>query len=261
MPKIDSYALVSRLYYLFLTILLKLTVKMANPYFQFKQFTVWHDKCALKVGTDGVLLGAWAPAKEARQILDTGTGTGLVALMLAQRSQAFITALEIDKEASIQATENVDRSPWQNRIEVVQADFKTYNPTQRFDLIVCNPPYFIDSMKCIDEQRNTARHNNELNYEELLQGVSLLLSEDGVFTLVIPTVVSEKVKSIAAEYQLYPSRQLFVITKPGANSKRTLINFTKEKQVCQKEELLTEISRHKYSQEYIDLTKAFYLKL
>lgn len=234
---------------------------MANSYFQFKQFTVWHDKCAMKVGTDGVLLGAWAPAKDALQILDIGTGTGLVALMLAQRSQAAITALEIDKDASIQAIENIERSPWQSRIEVVRADFKSYRPALTFDLIVSNPPYFIDSMKCPDGQRSTARHTNELSYEDLIEGVSALLSHNGTFCIVIPTDVSEKVKSIALKYHLYPERQLFVITKPGATPKRTLINFTFKEQDCYTEELLTEISRHQYSQEYIALTKDYYMKL
>ncbi|MEG1402390.1 methyltransferase [Bacteroides sp.] len=234
---------------------------MANSYFQFKQFTVWHDKCAMKVGTDGVLLGAWAPAKDALRILDIGTGTGLVALMLAQRSQATITALEIDKDASIQAIENIERSPWQSRIEVVRADFKSYRPALAFDLIVSNPPYFIDSMKCPDGQRSTARHTNELSYEDLIEGVSVLLGHNGTFCIVIPTDVSEKVKNIALEYHLYPERQLFVITKPGAAPKRTLINFTFKEQDCYTEELLTEISRHQYSQEYIALTKDYYMKL
>ena len=118
---------------------------MSNPYFQFKQFTVWHDQCAMKVGTDGVLLGAWASVERARRILDIGTGTGLVALMLAQRSlpDAKIVALEIDEAAAGQARENVARSPWQERIEVVQADFKKYRSSDKFDVIVSNPPYLV----------------------------------------------------------------------------------------------------------------------
>ena len=182
---------------------------MSQPYFQFKQFTVWHDKCAMKVGTDGVLLGAWTPVKSSVRILDIGTGTGLVALMLAQRSTASITALEIDEAAAAQATENINRSPWKNRIEVIQQDFKHYsskNGISKFDTIVSNPPYFNASLKCSDEQRNKARHNDSLTYEELLAGVSGLLSQEGTFTIVIPMDVCEQIKTLVHKYELYLSR-------------------------------------------------------
>ena len=133
---------------------------MSNPYFQFKQFTVWHDKCAMKVGTDGVLLGAWTSVESAHRILDIGTGTGLVALMLVQRSlpDANIVALEIDEAAVGQARENIIRSPWKERVEVVQADFRKYRSSDKFDVIVSNPPYFVDSLECPDRQRTAARH-------------------------------------------------------------------------------------------------------
>lgn len=235
--------------------------KMRNPYFQFKQFTVWHDKCAMKVGADGVLLGAWTPVLDAHRILDIGTGTGLVALMLAQRSRAAITALEIEPLAAAQAAENIARSPWQERVEVVVGDFNHYRPNTRFDVIVSNPPYFVDSMKCPDSQRSVARHNNELTYTDLLQGVSALLAPNGAFTLVIPTDVADRVKEIAQAHCLYPSRQLDVITKPGGAPKRTLITFTFIQQECQLEELLTEVARHQYSDAYVALTKEYYLNL
>lgn len=234
---------------------------MSNSYFQFKQFTVWHDKCAMKVGTDGVLLGAWTSVQNARCVLDIGTGTGLVALMLAQRSQSAITALEIDPQAAVQATENINRSPWQDRVEVVVADFKQYRPHTKFDVIVSNPPYFVDSMKCPDNQRSIARHNNDLTYDDLLRGVSVLLSPDGAFTLVIPTDAADRVKDIAQTYCLYPAQQLDVITKPGGTPKRTLITFTFTQQECRTEELLTEVARHHYSDAYAALTKEYYMKL
>lgn len=234
---------------------------MSNSYFQFKQFTVWHDKCAMKVGTDGVLLGAWTSVQHSRRILDIGTGTGLVALMLAQRSQSAITALEIDSQAAVQATENFGRSPWRDRVEVVVADFKQYRPDTQFDVIVSNPPYFVDSMKCPDNQRSIARHNNELTYDDLLRGVSVLLSPDGAFTLVIPTDAADRVKDIAQTYCLYPAQQLDVITKPGGTPKRTLITFTFTQQECRTEELLTEVARHQYSDAYAALTKEYYMKL
>ena len=153
---------------------------MSQPFFQFKQFTVWHDKCAMKVGTDGVLLGAWTPVESSARILDIGTGTGLVALMLAQRCSASVIALEIDGKAAQQAAENITRSPWGSRIEVVCQDFRLYsnkNNSLKYDTIVSNPPYFTDSLKCPDSQRNTARHNDNLSYEELLKGVSNLFRQ------------------------------------------------------------------------------------
>lgn len=236
---------------------------MSNSYFQFKQFTVWHDKCAMKVGTDGVLLGAWAPVRDAHRILDVGTGTGLVALMLAQRSlpEAGIVALEIDGPAAAQARENVARSPWKERIEVVQADFKEYRSSDKFDVIVSNPPYFVDSLECPDRQRNSARHTDSLTYEDLLAGVSGLLAEEGTFTLVIPADVADKVKAVASAQRLQAVRQLNVITKPGGIPKRTLITFSFSGGECVVEELLTEVARHQYSDEYIALTREYYLKM
>lgn len=237
---------------------------MANPYFQFKQFTVWHDKCAMKVGTDGVLLGAWASLEGATKILDVGTGTGLVALMLAQRSMpdAHIVALEIDEAAAEQARENIERSAWKDRIEVVQSDFRLYDTSIKFDVIVSNPPYFVDSLECPDQQRSTARHNNSLTYEELLQGVARLLSEDGRFTIVIPTEVVDKVKMIASESNMYAIRQLNILTKPGGKPKRTLMTFSfDEQKECVVDELLTELARHQYSDEYIALTRDYYLNM
>lgn len=236
---------------------------MSNPYFQFKQFTVWHDKCAMKVGTDGVLLGAWASVESAHRVLDIGAGTGLVALMLAQRSlpDAKIVALEIDESAVGQARENVARSPWRERVEVVQADFKKYRSSDKFDVIVSNPPYFVDSLECPDRQRAAARHNDSLTYDDLLEGVSELLTDDGLFTVVIPSDVADRVKEIASAKRLYAARQLHVITKPGGVPKRTLITFSFSVQECVVEELLTELARHQYSEEYIALTREYYLNM
>lgn len=236
---------------------------MSNPYFQFKQFTVWQDRCAMKVGTDGVLLGAWAPVDGASHILDVGTGTGLVALMMAQRSlpDAKIVALEIDEAAAGQAKENVERSPWKDRIEVVKADFTTYQSPIKYDVIVSNPPYFVDSLTCPDRQRSAARHNDSLTYEELLKGVAGLLAKDGIFTIVIPADVVDRVKAAALQRKLFAFRQLNIITKPGGIAKRTLIAFSFVNQECLIEELLTELARHQYSEEYIALTREYYLRI
>ena len=160
---------------------------MPNPYFAFKQFTVRHDRCAMKVGTDGVLLGAWTDLSHSRRILDIGTGTGLIALMLAQRCMdARITAIDLDSAAVEQAQENIQASPWKDRIEALQQDICTYHPNGTFDTIVSNPPYFIDSLKCPDGQRSTARHTDTLDADRLIGKVSELLTSDGRFSIILP---------------------------------------------------------------------------
>ena len=235
---------------------------MSNPYFQFKQFTVRHDKCAMKVGTDGVLLGAWAPVQNAKYILDVGAGSGLISLQLAQRNPwASITSIEIDPAAAAQAKENIQSSPWSDRMEVICSDFRDYHAENKFDLIVSNPPYFVDSLECPDRQRAAARHNDSLTYEDLLEGVSGLLTENGFFTVVIPADVAERVKKIASIKKLYAVRQLNVITKPGGIPKRVLITFSFSNQECIVEELLTELARHQYSEEYMTLTRDYYLNM
>ncbi len=183
--------------------------------------------------------------------------------MLAQRSlpDADIIALEIDEAAAGQARENVTRSPWKERVEVVQTDFRDYQSSDKFDVIVSNPPYFVDSLECPDQQRNAARHNGSLTYEELLEGVVGLLAEDGTFTIVIPADVADRVKMIAATKSLYAVRQLNVITNPSGIPKRTLITFTFSNQECVIEELLTELARHQYSGKYIALTREYYLNM
>lgn len=235
---------------------------MSNDYFKFKQFTVWHDKCAMKVGTDGVLLGAWSNVKNAKRILDIGTGTGLVALMMAQRSSAEITALDIDKEAVIQANENVSISPWKERITVVGTDLCTYFPEVGFDVIVSNPPYFSYSLLSPVEQRTLARHNISLSYCDLFKGVSRLLIEPGNFTVIIPAGVVGEIKRIASDFQLYPQQQLNVITAPGKSPKRSLIRFGRHPEINYPvEEMLIEKQRHQYSPEFISLVKDYYLNM
>ena len=215
---------------------------MPKSSFKFKQFTIFHDKCAMKVGTDGVLLGAWAPADKAKRILDVGTGTGLIALQLAQRNpHARITAIEIDAAAAGQATENVSHSPWADRVEVICHDFRDYQPENRFDLIVSNPPYFIDALKCPDEQRCTARHAGNLNYDLLFHRSASLLEEQGVVSIIIPAEAEK--------------------TKPGKPCRRVLLNFGFEAKECREEKLCIEVNHNEFTPEYVALTKDFYLKM
>lgn len=234
---------------------------MPNPYFQFKQFTVYHDRCAMKVGTDGVLLGAWADTAASRRILDIGTGTGLIALMLAQRSTAYITAIDIDTEAVAQARENILASPWQHRIEVYRQDVCTFLPNEQFDTIVSNPPYFEQSLKGPDPQRNTARHTDTLNATELFRKVTDFLHPEGHFSLIIPAEQTDGAIRTGEEHGLYLSRHTAVITRPGLPPKRALLEFRKTKQTCRYNELVIELDRHVYSEDYIALTRDFYLKM
>lgn len=235
---------------------------MPNPFFSFKQFTIRHDRCAMKVGTDGVLLGAWTDIRHSRRILDIGTGTGLISLMLAQRqADATITAIDIDAEAVNQAQENIQDSPWKERITAVLQDLKTYWPQELFDTIVSNPPYFIDSLKCPDSQRNTARHTDTLDMHTLLYQTSLLLTPEGRFSIVLPAEQTNTLIEAAGRVGLYPSRHTAVITRPGLAPKRTLMEFTRQKEAFPTEELVIELERHVYSEAYIALTKDFYLKM
>lgn len=238
---------------------------MANPYFRFKKFTVYHDKCAMKVGTDAVLLGAWADTSFCRNILDIGTGTGIIALMLAQRSQATVEAIDIDKEACVQATENAAASPYTERIKVIHAscaDFAASNQQKRYDLIVSNPPYFINSLKCPDNKRTVARHTDTLLLSDLIREAQTLLSLSGRIALVLPYERLEEVKALASANHLYICRQTDVIPTPGAAPKRLLVELsTTEENIKNRDTLTIEEARHQYTPEYIALTKEFYLKM
>lgn len=235
---------------------------MSNPYFKFKRFTVWHDRCAMKVGTDGVLLGAWTPVDGCRHALDVGTGTGLIALQLAQRSSRLhVVGVEIDKEAAAQASENVSRSPWGERIEVVCQNFGLYEPEEKFDLIVSNPPYFVDALKCPDGQRRVARHAGELNYELLVRHSDRLLTADGLLCLILPAEAEDEVTGLAWHRRLYPCRRLRLFTKPGKPCRRVLLAFGRHPGTCLDETLCIESCSGEYTPEYRLLTQDFYLKM
>ncbi len=235
---------------------------MSNSSFKFKQFTIHHDKCAMKVGTDGVLLGAWAPVSNVKRVLDVGTGTGLIALQLAQRNpDAEITAIEIDTAAAEQAKDNVLHSPWADRIEVVCLDFRNYQQDDKFDLIVSNPPYFMDALKCPDEQRCMARHTGGLNYNSLFRHAVHLLSEQGKVSLIIPSEAEKTVIDAAWNHKLFPSHRMQVFTKPGKPCRRVLLTFGFQEKPCIEESLCIEVNHNEFTPEYIALTKDFYLKM
>jgi tRNA1Val (adenine37-N6)-methyltransferase len=236
---------------------------MANDYFQFRQFTVWQDRCAMKVGTDGTLLGAWslAPIGECR-ILDIGTGTGLVALMMAQRyPNAQITAIDIDSSAIHQAQDNVMKSPFSSQITVLQKDVRNMSDAQGFDAIISNPPYFVDSLSCPDPQRNTARHTDSLSYHDLMYAVSVLLKESGIFSVIIPEESVSRLESEANVNGMFKSRIFHIQTTPRKAPKRCLIEFSKNigKQ-CVIENVVLEDAPGSRSNWYHQLTKDFYIR-
>ncbi|EJW92065.1 SAM-dependent methyltransferase [gut metagenome] len=217
----------------------------------------------MKVGTDGVLLGAWAPIADCRYILDVGTGTGLIALQLAQRSQqAHIIGVEIDAEAAKQAVENVQHSPWPDRIQVQTADFRTYTPAHPFDLIVSNPPYFVDALQCPDSQRNTARHVGGLNYELLFRRSTQMITPTGIVAIVIPAEIETHVLAVAANHGFYIYHRLSVFTKPGKPCRRILLALGTDSMHAHQEEILyIEDKSGNYSPAYKALTGDFYLKM
>lgn len=233
--------------------------------FQFKQFSVKQDKTAMKVGTDGVLLGSWTPLdNNPYSILDIGTGTGLVALMLAQRSYAEqIDALEIEENAYEQAVENFEESPWNDRLFCYHAGLDEFveEVEEEYDVIVCNPPFFESNNQIRNQARKTARFYDVLPFDELIEGVSVLLSDSGVFTVIIPFDEEQKFVSMATGFGLFPFKITHVKGTMTSKIKRSLIAFSKEEQEIVSDILILEIERHHYTSEFKELVKDFYLKL
>ena len=238
-------------------------LKMANGYFQFKQFTVHQQHCAMKVGTDGTLLGAWALASEGLcRILEIGTGTGLIALMMAQRyPEALVTAIDIDEKAVFQAQENFSASPFADRIRVIEADVLTFDHTEKYDSIVCNPPFFEDSLTCPDPQRTEARHTVSLGYRQLMEAAYRLLKDDGRFSVIIPSDCRTRLESEAHLRGFFLSRICSIQTTLKKAPKRYMIEFKKHPvyEIDTTKGIL-ESSPQERSEWYHELTKDFYIK-
>lgn len=198
---------------------------MSVSTFRFKHFEVAHDKSTMKVGTDGVLLGAWLDTTNVKRILDIGTGCGLIALIAAQRSQAFVTGVEIDEASAIQAKENATKSPFASKVEIVQADILHFTDAP-FDLIVSNPPFFKKSLTCPNPIRSNARHATHLTFEKLIQKAASLLSPDGRFAVILPCDVCTEFEHLCYENKLYPSRFCAVSTVQGRSPKRLLMEYS-----------------------------------
>jgi tRNA1Val (adenine37-N6)-methyltransferase len=235
---------------------------MSNNYFRFKKFTIYQDKSAFKVGTDGVLLGACADIVGVRSVLDIGSGTGLISIMLAQRCNAEITAIEPDSESFNQCCENVNRSDWNNRIKVVHTDLQNFNPDQgEFDLIVTNPPYFSDSLKSPDPWKSAARHNDSLPTGELLEGVLKFLKDNGRLQLIMPYVEGNVFIADAHKYGLYCNSILKIKPLPTSEIRRLILTFSRlQKKPVERFLTIEHGKRHEFTEEYVNLTRDFYLK-
>ncbi len=238
---------------------------MSQSIFKFKKFSVCQDKAAMKIGTDGVLLGAWATIQpETNSVLDIGAGTGVIALMLAQRSQAeIIDALEIDEDAHEQATNNFENSPWGDRLFCYHASLLEFADEidESYDLIVSNPPFFNDDYKGSNSQRNLARFTDALPFSHLLDSVAKLLSENGLFSVIIPFTEEQNFIELAHQYGLFPSRITRVRGTSNSVTKRSLLEFSFSNTHTAQSSLTIEHSRHNYTEDYIKLTKNFYLNM
>jgi len=235
-------------------------LKKLQP-FHFKKFAIHHDRCSMKVGTDAVLLGSWVDVSNAKMILDVGTGSGVIALMLAQRTEdeVQIDAIEIEKEDTSQSKENVLRSPWPSKISVFQKPLQEFEPSKKYDLIVSNPPYFINSLLPPTLHRQRTRHTEELTFEELITHSIRLLNPTGTLDVILPIQEGNDFKDLASENGLYIKRQLAFFSRKEKPQERCLLEFGFEQVKPKEEKMILYESGDLKSSDYINLTKDFYL--
>lgn len=236
---------------------------MSKP-FQFKQFSVQQDKTAMKIGTDGVLLGAWASHPDPKYILDIGSGTGVIALMMAQRfPHAKIIALEINKNAFDQAKDNLAQSKWADRLTAIHQSLQDFETDIRFDLIVSNPPFFNQSFLPTEKNRATARHTTQLSFTDLLAKTKVLLEKNGKAAFIVPHEKSNEFVSLAEKVNLHQIDWCKVKGNTATDVKRSLFAFKLEKsnEITNTTKLIIEKERHQYTEEYKALVKDFYLKM
>lgn len=233
---------------------------MSNDFFRFKRFCIRHDRCGMKVGTDGVLIGAWG-CVDGRRILDIGTGSGLIALMAAQRNpQARVLGIDIDEQAVFQAQENVAASPFSDRVECVVQDALAFRPDEPFDAVLCNPPFFTEDTLPVGDRRSAARNNMALPFPLLVECVAALLSPEGSFSLIVPAAHVMQVTSLCLANGLHLQRRCMVRTVERKPPRRAMLCFTVRKQASVEEtSLCLTSSDGSRSQDYKALTRDFYL--
>ncbi len=239
--------------------------KKNNTSFQFKQFSIEHDRCAMKVGTDGVLLGAWANIENAKNILDIGTGSGLISIMMAQRNKnAHIVGVEIDKNAALQAQENINNSPWKDRLKIIHQSIQNYTQETLFlfDHIISNPPFFSVQENKIDA-RKIARQTLTLNDLDLIDTSIQLLKKEGKLSIILPFTEGNYFINEAAKRNLFLSKKTNVYPKKDKPIERLLLEFKKSetKNILNDSIIIQKEKRNDWTQEYIQLTQAFYLKM
>lgn len=232
-----------------------------NNWFEFKKFRVEQKSSAMKVGTDGVLLGSWTPVENACRILDVGTGTGLIALMLAQRSNAIIDAVEIDREASVEAEYNFSRSAWNERLKVFHGDFLEYQERQeeKYDLIVSNPPFFIKSLRTPNARLALAKHDVNMSIEQLLNKSLSLLKTDGRLSLIFPYENLDLVKESARLVGFYVKKRTDVYAKPSKSPIRILIEFSLIPVFPETDHLVIKDEIGQFSATFSEMTAPYYL--
>ena len=234
--------------------------------FRFKQFEVQQDRCTMKVGTDGVLLGAWADVTGAGNILDIGTGTGVIAMMLAQRADnnARIDAVDIEQNAAEQAAENVARCAWADRIHVHHQDIKKFARLSRtdYDLIVSNPPFFSGGVLSENQDRNSVRHTVKLAHGDLLMAVQKLLAKTGKFCVILPNIEGRRLRELSEQYHLHCTRTTEVYPKADKSVERLLLQFEREARAERTDRLVIQHdARNDWTEQYIELTGDYYLNM
>lgn len=233
-----------------------------NNFFQFKQFRIVQEKAAMKVGIDGVLLGAWVDLADERRILDVGTGTGLLALMAAQRTGAMVDAVEIEIDAAEEAKENFSQSPWSDRIQLFVTAFQDFEANGKYDHIISNPPFFdhVKTPKSGDLKRATARHAESLNIQELLEKGAALLSDDGRISLVLPADQEEQLRTEARHFNLFVNRCARVFPDETRPAHRILVELSFHPEIDFWESIyIRNRETGEYTAQYRELTRDFYL--